>query len=384
MNHVSSMKKQQIEYWRDQKSRILRTVGLILLMSQLFACSTAPRMLEYEVNPASARIWPLEPEQPRYRFVGTLIGEPNVHRDEDASGWVEDLFRWLVGLTSSKVTDTLILQRPNSGLVDDHGRILVTDISRHSVMVFDPITNIGVTEWRLAAAETGFKTPVGIIQARDGGYYVTDADLKLVIRLDKNGNPQSSFGANILQRPTGIAMDLERKQIFVADTKAHNIKIFNEQGELLDVIGAWGSKAGEFNAPTHIHFAQNKLYVTDTFNTRVQILGRNGDVISKFGQRGLNLGDLVRPKGVTVDQDGNIYVIESFHDYLLVYNESGRLLIPIGGTGTGDGEFYLPSGVWTDKNNRIYIADMFNGRVVILQYLGEEGLDGLGNAVVSH
>ncbi|MFV2055978.1 MAG: 6-bladed beta-propeller [Thiohalomonadales bacterium] len=344
-----------------------------LFLSQLTGCSTAPRMLEYEVDPATATIWPPEPEQPRYRYVGTLIGQPNVHREEDATGWFEGFFRWLVGLDSNKLRDTLILQRPNSGMVDNLGRILVTDISRRSVIVFDPITNIGVVEWRLAEAESSFKTPVGIIQGSDGSYYVADADLQLVIHLDKDGNPLRSFGRDILQRPTGIAWDSARKHIYVADTKAHNIKIFTEAGVLLDVMGTWGTGPGQFNAPTHIFFTQDKLYVTDTFNTRVQILNRSGDVLGKFGRRGLNIGDLVRPKGVTVDSDGNIYVVESFHDYLLVYNAAGQFLIPVGGTGLGEGQFYLPSGVWTDKNDRIYIADMFNGRVVILQYLGDEG-----------
>ena len=362
---------------RSCGSRLL-TLLVIGLLLQLVACSTAPRMLEYEVNPATATIWPSEPEQPRYRYVGTLIGEPNVHREVDAGGWLEEVFRWLVGLDSDKVRDTLVLQRPNSGMVDKQGRILVTDISRHSVIVFDPV-NVGVTEWQLAEAESSFKTPVAIIQGDDDSYYVTDADLKLVVRLDKDGNPLRSFGQDILQRPTGIARDPVRKQIFVADTKAHNIKIFSDEGVLIDVIGSWGSKTGEFNAPTHIYFAQDKLYVTDTFNTRVQVLDRTGEVVTKFGQRGLNIGDLVRPKGVAVDSDGNIYVIESFHDYLLVYNEIGQFLIPVGGTGLGEGQFYLPSGIWVDKNDRVYIADMFNGRVVILQYLG--GDDSAGQAV---
>jgi DNA-binding beta-propeller fold protein YncE len=81
------------------------------------------------------------------------------------------------------------------------------------------------------------------------------------------------------------------------------------------------------------------------------------------------VGNLIRPKGVATDSDGNIYVIESYADYLLVYNAKGDFLLPIGGTGAEIGQFYLPSGVWSDADDRIYIADMFNGRIVILQYL---------------
>ena len=90
----------------------------------------------------------------------------------------------------------------------------------------------------------------------------------------------------------------------------------------------------------------------------------------RFGQRGLYLGNLVRPKGVSVDAEGNVYVVESYHDSLLVFSRGGEFLLPIGGTGTATGRFYLPSGVWVDARNRVHVADMFNGRVVLFQFLG--------------
>ena len=93
-------------------------------------------------------------------------------------------------------------------------------------------------------------------------------------------------------------------------------------------------------------------------------------LVRKFGQRGLYLGNLVRPKGVAVDSEGNVYVVESYYDSLLVFSTRGEFLLPIGGTGTATGRFYLPAGVWVDARNRVHIADMFNGRVVLFQFLG--------------
>jgi len=111
--------------------------------------------------------------------------------------------------------------------------------------------------------------------------------------------------------------------------------------------------------------------VADTLNARIQVLEPDGRPIRQTGRRGLRMGNLVRPKGVALDDEGNLYVVESYYDYLLIYDDRGRFLMPIGGTGSGIGEFYLPSGVWTDSRNRVFVADMFNGRVTIFQYLGE-------------
>ena len=351
--------------------RFVRFLLLVLLVtiSLLSGCAKTPEILQYEVDPATAKIWPQPPEVPRYRYVGTLTGEANFekigHRTfSQATG---DFFRWLIGLGAKGATPR-VLQRPQTGAVDSQGRILVTDVSRREVMVFDSVGG-NLDEWKMATAEQEFKSPVAVAVGDNGVYYVTDSELGLVTQLDNKGNPVKQFGQEVLKRPTGMARDPAQKQIYVADTHDHNIKIFSDDGQLLDVIGKWGSGVGEFNSPTHLAFSNGQLVVTDTFNTRVQILDRSGDFSLEFGQRGLYVGNLIRPKGVATDSDGNIYVIESYADYLLVYNAKGEFLLPIGGTGAEIGQFYLPSGIWSDANDRIYIADMFNGRIVILQYL---------------
>lgn len=330
-------------------------------------CATTTQRLTYEVDSALATVWPQPPDAPRYRHLGTLTGEENLVRENE--GWFGKFMRWVIGLGESDRPDPLVLQRPSSGVVDDGGRVLVTDVSRHSVVVFD-IEHAVLDEWQYASSDTAFRTPVGISLGPENTYYVADADLKLVVKLDHNGKPIGSFGNDVLKRPTGIARDPVRQKIYVADTKEHNIKVFDDSGFLEDVLGSQGGKIGEFNAPTHIYFANGKLYVTDTFNTRIQVFDQHGDVTTNFGERGVYLGDLVRPKGVAADSEGNIYVIESLHDYLLVYDKSGQFLLPVGGTGAEVGQFYLPSGVWADKKDNIYVTDMFNGRVVILKYLG--------------
>ena len=148
--------------------------------------------------------------------------------------------------------------------------------------------------------------------------------------------------------------------------------MFDDSGTLLRVIGRRGDRDGEFNFPSHLALAQGELYVTDTLNSRVQVFGADtgGQPLRVLGRRGLVLGDLVRPKGVGVDGEGNVYVVESYYDSLLVFSRQGEFLMPIGGTGTATGRFYLPAGVWVDARNRVYVADMFNGRVVLFQFLG--------------
>jgi DNA-binding beta-propeller fold protein YncE len=340
---------------------------LVFVLVWTAGCAKTEKILRYEVDPVKAEVWPSPPDKPRFRYVGQLTGEQNVHVEKE-SRFIH-ILKAIVGLGSG-VRRPDVLQRPQSGVVDNsRGRIYVTDVSRGAVYVFDEQQG-ELSIWDRAESNGAFATPIGIALGKNGEVLVADADLALVVRLDPNGEPLGTFGSGVLKRPVGIARDPERGVIYVSDTHAHDIKMFSDSGELIKVIGSRGQKDGEFNFPTFIAFSNNKLYVTDTMNSRVQVLTSEGNFIRKFGNRGLNIGNMPRPKGITLDSDGNIYIVESFYDYLLVYNSAGDFLLPIGGTGSDVGQFYLPSGVWSDSRNRIYIADMFNGRVVILQYLG--------------
>lgn len=313
-------------------------------------------------------LWPQPPEIPRFMFFGQLTGEANFVREDGGESRVGNFFRWLAGVVSGEA-QPIVLQRPQAGMADESGRVFVSDVSRQAVFVFDePAGRLLV--WERAEARRGFVAPSGIAAAADGGIWVADAQLALVAHLDREGNPLPPIGKGILRRPTGVAWDAARQRLFVADAYAHEIKVFDTAGNLVEAIGRRGDGPGEFNYPSHVALSGDDLYVTDTMNSRVQIIPLAGGKPRMFGERGLYIGNLVRPKGVAVDSEGNVYVVESYYDNLLVFNRQGEFLMPIGGMGYGTGKFYLPAGVWVDNRNRVFVADMFNGRVTVFQFLG--------------
>lgn len=370
--HAASDMRQQPAAHSGARAAVL-ALGVLVA-----ACTaTGPRVLHFgmEDAPEGKRLmWPQAPEVPRFMYAGQLVGDANFKKPPDAAAGAGGFLRLLAELIIGEKPPT-VLQRPQSGAVDATGRILVTDASRQAVFVFDPGAG-DLLVWDKADGLANFIAPIGIATGPDGQILVADAELGIVARLDSRGNPGRAIGRGTLKRPTGLAYDSVRRRIFVSDTHAHDIKVFDDDGRLLKVIGRHGEGAGEFNFPTFLAFARGELYVTDTMNSRIQVFADDGERWRmSFGRRGLYVGNLVRPKGVTVDSDGNIYVVESYHDHLLVFNRAGEFLMAIGGLGQETGKFYLPAGAWADSRNRVFVADMFNGRVVVFQYL-ETGGDG--------
>ena len=347
-------------------------VGFIVVFL-VSGCATAPTEMHYfpeDRVPDTDLVWPGPPEAARLSYAGELIGEENFRKVDGAEdGAAVRVLRWIAGIAGSNDRKKQLI-RPQSGTVDARGRILVTDAGREAIVVFDE-SQAMLSVWDEAEPGRGFLSPVGIVADGVGGYLVADADIGYLVRLDSDGSPSGDVGRGVLRRPTGLCRDPVAGEIFVADSGAHDIKVFDEQGTLLRTLGRRGVAAGEFNGPTHLSFSDGRLYVTDTLNARIQVLSPAGEPFAVIGQRGLFVGNLVRPKGVVTDRDGHIYVIESYHDHVLVFSDSGELLLPLGGTGKDPGRFFLPAGAWTDDGSRLFVADMFNGRVVVFDYLGD-------------
>ncbi|MBI3903770.1 MAG: SBBP repeat-containing protein [Nitrosomonadales bacterium] len=334
-------------------------------------------VFNYQIEPSlyvNRPMWPTpeDGEVPRYMYAGQLLGEENFRKPEEKREGLKAFLHWLGGLFDSEAVP-VVLQRPQSGVVDSTGRFWVTDNSRQAVFVFDQEAG-QLNLFEYADSATHFVAPTGIALGVADDIYVADSELGLVVRLNRKGESVGVIGKGELRRPVGLAFDMATRHLYVADTYAHDIKVFDADGRLLRTLGRRGVQPGEFNYPTFLAFANGELYVSDTMNARIQVLdAETGESKQVIGEMGMNMGNLVRPKGIAVDPEGNIYVVESYYDYLLVFNKHGEFLMPIGGTGQDVGKFYLPSGVWSDAMNRIFVADVFNGRIVLFQFLGGEG-----------
>jgi DNA-binding beta-propeller fold protein YncE len=369
------------------KLRACQCVLLGLALPLLFAgCASEPRqfiLLGQAAANSEHLTWPPigQGEVPRYHYVGELIGDPNYVTEKREPGFsMTNMARLIRAIVVGREVSKEI-SRSQAGVVDAAGRVLVTDFGRRSVVVFDSKAR-GIEEWRNATDNMLFMSPVGIAVGEDGSVFVADADLALVARLDASGKPLSLIGEGQLGRPTGLAYDPASKRLFVTDTPAHQVKVFDLDGKLLDV---WGELGGDVNRakergsgdelllnwPTHLAVARGTLYIADSMNARVMVVAANsGKVLRTIGTRGNFVGNMVRPKGVAVDSEDNVYVIEGFHDRMLVFNRAGQFLMAIGGEGGAPGEFVLPSGVWIDRRDRIFVADTHNSRVQIFQFLG--------------
>lgn len=262
--------------------------------------------------------------------------------------------------------------RPYSVVTDSHNRIIVTDPGVRGIHVFD----FEQQKYKFLSHPEGkdaLRAPQCVAVDKQDNIYVTDSDAGKVFVFDAGGKLRHVIGSlkggeGFFKRPTGIAVDSDAQRIYVTDTLRDKVYVLDMQGSVLQNFGKNGSQPGEFNYPTELRLAGERLLVVDAMNFRIQVLDRSGSFQYAIGQIGDDTGDFFRPKGVALDSEGHIYSADSLSNLVQVFNREGQLLYYFGKKGTGFGDFQMPAGVFIDRNDRVYVVDSHNRRVEVFQY----------------
>jgi DNA-binding beta-propeller fold protein YncE len=336
---------------------------IILLM----ICSCAPPKAYLDQTYRGQILWPGPPEKPRISYLWSIT---QVAATAEGRRSLSD---FLSGDVTGDVTDprsSNVFLRPSAVYVDSADRLYVADPAALRVNVIDLKTHEVMTI--AETKEEELRSPVGVVADAEGRIYVSDSILKKVLVFDKKGAYLSQFEGDF-QRPTSLAIDLIRREVYVADTADNKIYRYTTGGKRISGFGTHGFAAGELYYPSHLFVdKEGLLYVNDAMNSRVQIFTPEGTFLRTIGRRGTGRGDLDKPKGIAVDRHGNVYVADSLQDTVKIFDKQGDLLLFFGEKGQNPGQFWLPSGIFVDAKDIIYVADTYNMRIQAFQFLGED------------
>ena len=113
--------------------------------------------------------------------------------------------------------------------------------------------------------------------------------------------------------------------------------------------------------------SQNQMIVTELYSSCVSVFSPEGMMVHSFGSRGTNDGLFKYPKGVTVDNVGNIYVVDNNNHRIQKFKSDGKFIQSVGTCGSGQLQFYRPMGVsFNPHNQKLYVCDSGNHRVQVL------------------
>jgi DNA-binding beta-propeller fold protein YncE len=346
--------------WRNLKLATV-LVGLALAAGAIGTAFGAKRAAdEREATAASGLVWPQPPAQTRIRFVKSVGG---------ASDWGVARNWW------GRVVDTVTgrhearFVRP-TGVAEQDGVLYVADPGQQVLVLLD-----GPRHKELRIARVGnivLVSPVAVALGLQGTVYLADSHLRQVLQLDRDGNLLREFSSDGLQRPSSLAFDAGRQLLYVGDSKAHVVHVFDDHGAKVRSIGGLGADPGQFNSPTHVAVrADGSVAVTDALNFRVQVFDADGHFQYQLGELGDGAGNFAAPKGVAFDRAGHVYAADAMFDAIQVFDAEGRLMLGFGEQGTRPGQFWIPNGIYINGSDQLFVADAYNRRIQVFQIVSD-------------
>jgi DNA-binding beta-propeller fold protein YncE len=323
-------------------------------------------------------VWPNPPAIARIRFLDLFTGEKI---DSEKFAPKKRKQSWMTRMAGAPTTDDIKLDtlpfqliRTYGVGVDSKGRIYAADQGVGAIFIFsqekkDQVELIG------NGKQARFSLVAGLALDDDDRLFATDLRQRHVLVFNPKHEQIAVFGADVLVRPSGIAIDRENRFVYVVDTGNDVVDVFDADSyKLLRRIGKPSLKheqtdPGTFSLPEGVAVdGEGNVYVTDTFNDRVEIFDADGQFISTFGKNGDGAADFERPRGIAVDCDGHIWVVDGAQNRVKVFSQQGRLLIYFGEQGYYPGQFMGPWGITIDKFNRVIVSETFPGRVQVFRY----------------
>lgn len=300
---------------------------------------------------------------------------------------------------------------PKDVFVDNDGNIFVLDDLAHVIRKIDKETNI--IETVVGNGENGFSGDGGLaVEAsmsfpsdmyldEDGNIYIADAGNKRVRRVDAitgiietvAGNGTTGFSGDggpaseaSIRFPSSIFLD-KSGNIFISDLFNHRIRKVTISTGIIETIAGNGSEGfsgdgglavnASLSMAEEIHVDDmGNIYLADYRNNRIRKVDGTTGIIETIAGSGIDgppqdnvlatETSLEGPRGVSLDDEGNIYVSEVFGRRIRKIDHVTGIIQTVAGNGengfSGDVGLAINASLraercHVDKNGNMYIPD---------------------------
>ncbi len=237
-----------------------------------------------------------------------------------------------------------------------------------------------------------FHEPRGMAFTPNGHLLVADTVHHGIVDLDANGNYSATCGQRAAEGtqlgqfnwPRGIAVDPGTGNMWVADTKQHQLQVLTSDCQGIGFVKNTpaGTDTRSFNWPYDISIRTSDrfAFVVDTQNHRIKAYDVANAVFpadnkgplptTVFGSRGTGANNFMNPSGIAVSPNGRVFVADRGNNRVTEFTYSPAAGFARVASYTAGGTLDGPEGVAVDQDGRIIVADSNDNEVVVLTSAG--------------
>jgi len=303
-------------------------------------------------------VYPAPPEKAKIQYLTSISSSVDVTKKQSA------FEKSVVG-----EKEKLPIYKPY-GIFLRNGKLYVCDISIGGLEIINLETK--KFDYFIPKGQHQLGVPVSCFVDTNNFLYIADVNQQKIAVFDGDGNFKTSFGKNENKKPTDVF--IKGKNIFVADSDGNRINVYNKNTYKFESyfpkleVG----DPGFLYKPTNIFISDTKIFVSDLGNGSIKIFDLKGNYLQTVSKYGKNIGELVRPKGIAADKEGNIFIADASFENVQIFNKDGALLMFFGGHFNKEkqGDMWLPTKVIIDYDNlqyfKKYVDPKYNLKYLIL------------------
>jgi DNA-binding beta-propeller fold protein YncE len=238
------------------------------------------------------------------------------------------------------------------------GGLVIMDLSRKSFEYFIP------------GGKGQLQLPFNCSVDENGSLFVADGNRHQIVVFNSEGKYVTEFGETGENfKPTDVSV--QGGKIYVASIKDQKVYVYdrNTYKLLFRFPEMEPGDDGFLYQPTNLYVSQNLIYVSDIGDNKIKTYSIDGKFQKSVGGYGNNVGQLMRPKGISVDNKSNLFVVDAAFENVQIFNSKGHILMYFGGPYIGHGDMWLPAGVTVSYTGleffSKYVDDSFNLKYLI-------------------
>jgi len=248
-----------------------------------------------------------------------------------------------------------MFKEPRGMANDKDGNLYIADFRNFRIQKFDPEGKF-LTMWGEEGSETSqFNDLCDVTIDSKGNVYVADTFNSRIQKFSSNGRFLKSWKG--VDRPRGIFAGPDNL-IYVANTSANNIIIFDEEGQVKRQFGRHGKGMNELDQPIGITVHSDKIYVADSRNKRIQIFKLNGQYVNHIAVPGW-VGNVFVEPYVAILKNGDIAATDPTSHSVYRFNPGGKLIKELSLTN----RFQHPMGIVCTEQGKVYVVDSHHHKV---------------------
>jgi len=294
---------------------------------------------------SSTIFFPPLPNSPRLQYL------THIENSKEFLGEKDKFSLFVYGATEEEKIKRI--QKP-FGIKAHNGKIFVSDLGAGNIVIIDPVQmSFDYLKGNYSLGK--LMKPASLTIDEEGRMYVADTMRRDIVVYNAAGEYLAAYGKELGIKPVDVEVD--DKYIYVLDLPSNEIKVLDRKtGKYIKSIGKADGKVEGIALATAMTLGPDGLlYVSNAGTGRILKYDRDGHLLGAFGEMGDSFGMFARPKGIDVDELGQMYVVDGGHQNVQIFNAEQRLLLFFGDPGLNPefkkGVLNLPTDVAVSSDN---------------------------------